>query len=222
MNFIVANDLKPIYGVIAQFEDRNIDEVEFKCRSKLIIYNIKGIYSSSKPDAFVVMMNPGSSQPIEEQQSKSTYSVVQLLGLTEEGFLDTKPDNTQYQIMRVMQVRGWNYIVVLNLSDIRNAKSEEFLSKINDYPDGLSIFSNSRKDELTSLLCHNTEAPIIAAWGIDRRLRDLISKATSCLSDRNICGRLKDDQFYYHASSIRYQDKLKWLSECIESLPSRS
>ena len=41
-------------------------------------------------------------------------------------WVQTQPDNAQYQVMSVMEHIGWNYVRVINLSDIRCPKSHEF------------------------------------------------------------------------------------------------
>ena len=84
-------------------------EIEkFKFRKYL---NIKKENSSlQEPDLMVVMMNPGSSEPYQINQINKECI--------------TKPDNTQYQIFKIMEEFDFRYARILNLSDFRNPKSK--------------------------------------------------------------------------------------------------
>jgi hypothetical protein len=64
----------------------------------------------------VIMMNPGSSKPHRwyENNTKESLAI---------------PDNTQSQIMKVQNC-NLQYARVLNLSDLREAKSSIFYDKI--------------------------------------------------------------------------------------------
>jgi len=44
----------------------------------------------------------------------------------EKEIIPTKPDNAQYQIMRIMLLQKWEHVRVLNLSDLRNGNSGNF------------------------------------------------------------------------------------------------
>jgi len=92
----------------------------------------------SKPQLMVVMMNPGSSYPLDGIENNTVPAVA-------------KPDNTQSQIMKVMEGASIEYARVLNLSDLRTPNSNalyKFLkskeSQLVDY----SVFSPTRKSEL--------------------------------------------------------------------------
>ncbi len=60
----------------------------------------------------VVMMNPGSSYPLNGIDNNFLPS-------------EAQPDITQKQIMRVMDAVGFDYARILNLSDLRTPDSGE-------------------------------------------------------------------------------------------------
>lgn len=70
--------------------------------------------SQNTPDLMVVMMNPGSSKPLDGIENNNCES-------------EAIPDNTQNQIMRVMNRCNFDYARILNLSDLREPKSSVFL-----------------------------------------------------------------------------------------------
>jgi len=125
--------------------------------------------SQSKPDLMVVMMNPGSSSPLDGNGNNLTPSAAE-------------PDNTQQQIMKVMDTASFNFSRILNLSDLRTpdsstiykfVKSDE--SKLVEY----SIFSTKRKSELSLLFIQNV--PVIFGWGVNPALIPLAKKAVESL-----------------------------------------
>lgn len=68
----------------------------------------------------------------------------------------TKPDTTQYEVMRLMHYCEWRHVRVLNLSELRCSKSNAFFKQYKalevDGFDSHSIFSKRRANELTSKL----------------------------------------------------------------------
>ncbi len=197
-----------------------------KCRSELDIY-LKNFYESSedkqKVDAIFVMMNPGSSEPINKSCSIKDYTVQDICkGSHTNNSVQTKPDTTQFQLMKIMDKKNWSHIKVINLSDIREPKSKIFCRKINvikQYdPDNIhSIFSDKRKNELKQIL--NSSTKIIVAWGVNSRLRNLIKLALESNGGNNLNNRvgwnkkmkLKNDFYYYHPLP-RYKKKRKqWI-----------
>ena len=92
------------------YENKNL-----LCRKYLDIKRNEAI--SNKPDLMVVMMNPGSSRPEDGNEKNIIAS-------------KAVPDKTQDQIMKVMNNCNFNYARILNLSDLREAKSKVFYSKL--------------------------------------------------------------------------------------------
>ncbi|WP_426078257.1 hypothetical protein [Janthinobacterium sp. PSPC3-1] len=57
------------------------------------------ISATALPDAIVIKMNPGSSRPLKGEPEQLQRHQMPLSALR---LLATRPDNTQYQIMRIM------------------------------------------------------------------------------------------------------------------------
>lgn len=111
--------------------------------------------NTEQPDLMVVMMNPGSSKPLDGINNNDKPS-------------KAKPDPTQDQIMRVMNNVSFNYARVLNLSDLRTQHSEELYEFLKSKESKLvphSIFDPSRTCELESLFVRGV--PVVFGWGVD-------------------------------------------------------
>ncbi|KPL57700.1 hypothetical protein [Rossellomorea vietnamensis] len=170
-----------------------------------------------KVEATFILMNPGSADPISKDAQ-----VVNATSLhTEVPYLElSHPDKAQFQIMRLMQLKGWKKIQVINLSDIKTANSVEFYSKFKEfekkYSDVHSIFSEQRTNELISILDLSSSGPIIVAWGTNSNLISLASKAICQLPNDKVIGI--SNNLYYHASPQKHEDKIKWLAIIQEEL----
>lgn len=82
--------------------------------------------------------------------------------------MPTKPDDTQYQLMRLMEAFSWEHVRVLNLSDVRESDSTELPERLSRYVrgqdnDGHSVFSATRQAALCALLMRQSSAPLIHA-----------------------------------------------------------
>lgn len=158
----------------------------------------------AKADALVVMMNPGSSRPICSERSYSPRLV------------PAHPDDTQYQIMRVMEAWKWSLVNVINLSDLAETKSKTFCKNLKYAPEAHSIFHPSRVEELDNLLANATT--FVRAWGCDGRLRKLGAAATAALSKYSKSTLIlglpgsKTDQFR-HPLPPYESDRRKWLDD---------
>ncbi len=89
-----------------------------------------------KPDLMVVMMNPDSSRPLDGNESNNIEA-------------EAIPDNTQDQIMRVMKNCNFDFAQILNLSDLREAKSSVSYEKIEElqkHKISHSIFDKKKKE----------------------------------------------------------------------------
>jgi hypothetical protein len=154
------------------------------------------------PDLMVVMMNPGSSRPIDGNDKNSIPS---------EAF----PDATQKQIMRVMNSASFDFARVINLSDLRTPNSDElyrFISSEQSKSIDHSIFSNRRKADLNKLFVKNI--PVIFGWGVDSSLIPLAKLAVESLSISNPLGMLKPDtQYsYYHPLQRTSSKRDEWMN----------
>lgn len=153
------------------------------------------------PELMVVMMNPGSSYPLDGIDHNDQPSKAQ-------------PDNTQDQIMKVMKNASLNFARVLNLSDLRTPDSNElytFLASPESEEIDHSIFSSSRKKELESLF--ENGVPVIYGWGVNSALIPLAKKAIGSLAIENPLGILKPNTkySYYHPLQRVYQKKVEWV-----------
>ena len=154
-----------------------------------------------KPDLMVVMMNPGSSKPLNGIDNSLVPA-------------EAVPDNTQDQIIKVMNNLSFEYARVLNLSDLRTPQSNElfnFLKSADSLKVDHSIFSDSRKNELKKLFIK--DVPVIYAWGVDRKLSKLAKKAIASLSVEKPLGMVKEnsDFAFYHPLPRIYKDQIKWV-----------
>jgi hypothetical protein len=184
--------LVPRFGVYGHFYTLGYPDARtVRCRSALeIITRQSGLAGElgpkgHRPDAIFIMMNPGSSRPVlGSQDPGDRHAWNDWHGAAQGGDLvETVPDPTQHQIMRIMAHRRWEHVRVLNLSDLRNPVSRQFLRLVHDLPtlDGghpHSLFCPQRRTEREGKLLRKPGAPLIAAWGVDPRLKPLVA---SCL-----------------------------------------
>jgi len=174
---------------------------------KKYLSTIKNRLTPEKPDLMVVMMNPGSSTP---------------LAGGDDGQMEVaaKPDETQRQVMRVMERRGFKYARILNLSDLRNPSSTDFMSTIKslDYA-GIhhSIFGPQRENDFDSLFVQSV--PVILAWGADDRLKPLALRALNLMKNAVKAGQRKhgSNWVYYHARQ-RSKSPREWVDDIVGQL----
>ena len=168
------------------------------------------------PDAVVIMMNPGSSRPIEEGDTDSLLSMP-LPDDFNKPLALTQPDNTQYQIMRIMSFQGWQHARVLNISDIRDPKSPSFIARtkaLNKMNGGgvHSLFSNARKTEREQMLKRKPGAPFILGWGQDAGLIPLATQCLDCINGKVITVPAGNDPVLTaHPSPMLQTKKEAWL-----------
>jgi hypothetical protein len=226
--FIPAGELKKTYGVFGHFYSVELASREVvKCRSVLEIASKSRTpqdhsdLSQLSPDAVFIMMNPGSSRPLIEVSNHVRVEAIHELPIS---LVPTKPDTTQYQVMRLMHFRKWRHVRVLNLSDLRSPKSAEFIklyrrleedSNFNSH----SIFSEVRKTELAVKLPKSRKIPLVLAWGLSEKLNPLIERCLSRLPrNRTAKGLLKEGMAnkYRHPLPSRHEDQRRWVEQIIE------
>ncbi len=226
--FIPAEELKQSYDVFGHFYSVEIASGEIvECRSVLEIAdkartpNDSVELSKRKPDAVFIMMNPGSSQPLVEVNNRIPAEAIHELPIS---LVPTKPDTTQYQVMRLMHFCEWRHVRVLNLSDLRGFKSGEFFKQFKRLEeaasfDSHSIFSGPRKNELDLKFPEHDAIPVIRAWGVSAELDPLIERCTSTLSKtKTVRGLMKEgttNKFLHPLPSLQSQ-KLVWVSRMVE------
>ncbi|MDP3334795.1 MAG: DUF1643 domain-containing protein [Methylococcaceae bacterium] len=154
------------------------------------------------PDIMVVMMNPGSSYPLDGIENNHVAS-------------KAHPDPTQNQIMAVMNNTGFHFARVLNLSDTRQPSSTEFYKFIrsknaNTIPH--SIFHKSRIDEFSTLF--RQSVPVIYGWGVDANLEELARRAMNQISEKNPIGLKKAgyEWAYYHPFPRGRTKQVEWVN----------
>ncbi|MDM5073722.1 hypothetical protein [Aeromonas bestiarum] len=155
----------------------------------------------NEPDLMVVMMNPGSSYPLDGINNNSSPS-------------EAEPDITQQQIMKVMDAAVFNYARILNLSDLRMPNSGElyyFLESDESSAVDHSIFSPNRKSELEQLFINGI--PVIFGWGVSQALIPLAKQAIDALCVSNPLGILKQGTrySYYHPLPRIYAKQVEWV-----------
>lgn len=226
--FISADELKQTYGVFGHFysvvlaskevvECRSVLEIATKARTPKDHSEL----SLLRPDAVFIMMNPGSSRPLVDVNNRVHARAIHKLSIS---LVPTKPDTTQYQVMRLMQFRQWRHVRVLNLSDLRSPKSPEFIKLFQRLEsaagfDSHSVFSDARTDELAlKLPTGNKKTPLVLAWGMSEKLNPLIERCLSRLPRKCAFKGLLEPgttNKYRHPLPSLQKDKRIWLENMV-------
>lgn len=226
IEFIPADELKSKFDVFGHFYSVQIAPKRMvECRSVLEIVESDhapkktAALSNQKPDAVFIMMNPGSSRPLTYVNNRIHSKAIHELPIS---LVPTKPDTTQYQVMRLMHYCEWQHVRVLNLSDLRCSKSGEFFKQFKELEaelsfDAHSVFSDRRKDELALKLID--AVPVIRAWGVSPHLDPLIDRCLSRLTNtKAIKGVMKEgspSKFLHPLPSLQSQ-KVEWVNRMVE------
>lgn len=233
MVFISAKELKNNFVVVGNFYDLEIEpEQIIPCRNVLEIYakeyyrtlDHDGSLFFGEPDALFIMMNPGSSEPKQDGFIPPVLSAAdlsnQLLG---QQIVIAKPDTTQYQLMRLMVKMNWQHVRVLNLSDIRQAKSIEFIKQVRRLDNPIhSIFSPERSRELSCATKNlRPKAPIVCAWGVNEKLRDLSILCRQSIPSDRIVGIYHSEGLYRHPLPSLVRSQAEWLDNITHCLEKR-
>ena len=220
--FIPAETLKQHYQVSGHFYRVDLRSGEqVMCRSVVEIVRREKI--PAHPDAILIMMNPGSSEPVEPvQQLVKPRNIARMKA----SLVATKSDPTQYQVMRVMQQMGWGYVRVLNLSDLINTRGAAFAKQYHELEsqtgfDAHSIFAEERKPELTRRLKRQRGAAIILAWGLNEALDPLIHQCLQSIGHlKGITGLLTlgSKKKYRHPLPALQTQKQQWVTDIVAKL----
>jgi hypothetical protein len=173
--------------------------------------HIKKVNTRCKnPDILAVLMNPGGSKPVDGIDDNTEES-------------EAIPDRTQDQIMKVMIACKLQYARVLNLSDIREPKSNKMLLKLlemdkKEIPH--SIFDDRRREDFDSLF--TKDIPIIFAWGVSIKLQNLAENAIKIIDADYPIGMAKEDLkwAFYHPLPQNYNKQADWVAYIIKQLKS--
>lgn len=224
--FIPAEELKSMFDVFGHFYSVQVaPKKSVECRSVLEIVESArtpkktAALSNRKPDAVFIMMNPGSSRPLADVDNRIHAKSIHELSIS---LVPTKPDTTQYQVMRIMHFCEWRHVRVLNLSDLRCSKSGLFFKLFkgldDEYSfDAHSVFSDRRTDELALKLISGI--PVIRAWGVSPNLDPLIDRCMAKLTKaKAVRGLLKEgtmNKFLHPLPSLQSQ-KVEWINRMVE------
>ncbi len=226
VRFIPAEELKSKFGVFGHFYSVQVAPKRVvECRSVLEL--VKSDQAPSKiddlshrtPDAVFIMMNPGSSRPLVEVNNRIHAKAIHELPIS---LVPTKPDTTQYQVMRLMHYCEWQHVRVLNLSDLRCSKSGEFFKQFKGLEEELSfdahsVFSDRRQGELALKLIDGIS--VIRAWGVSPHLVPLIDRCIPTLiKAKTVRGLMKDrttSKFLHPLPSLQSQ-QIEWVNRMVE------
>ena len=175
------------------------------------------------PDIVIIMMNPGSSEPWDTDVNPETIEDATLIHRNA-SLADTMPDDTQCSILQLMERKSLTHVRVLNLSDIREPKSAEFLKQLTREKPNVgphSIFSTTRSLELQLRLQARLRL-VVLAWGRDPRLRFLAEACVNALPRcyRRLGQRAPGDcHLYSHPWQRSARARAEWVNAIIDQWP---
>lgn len=178
----------------------------YQCRKYLDITRADA--QPDVPELMLVLMNPGSSSPVNgvNHNTMATTAV---------------PDDTQKQIIRVMDAVGIRSARILNLSDLRMPKSSDFYNFLRSkasksFPH--SIFHPARRPELERYFVKNI--PVVYGWGVHQVLVPLAKQAISAMNIEAPLGLLKPatEHSYYHPLPRLQTQKDAWVEAMIKQV----
>lgn len=226
VDFIYADKLKNSYNVVGRFYDLETDLKIEKCRSLLTITDISCNNKNNQDELLVVMLNPGGSQPADENYIIRKLKKNEINRISEIPLVKTKPDIAQYQIMRLMNLKKIKKAKIINLWDVRNTKSKEIIDKVKNKSMDLdhitSIFCKEREGELKD--CIHNNPIIILGWGNIKTQNDIAKKVKDKLSNNSgkiYCVTSDSNNFVYHPSPPSQKYKERWLNEIIKNLQNK-
>lgn len=215
MSFILAQDLRKMFYTEGVFYTKELNGEKFACRSVARIRR-KGA-DTTQADAVFVMVNPGSCEPVAENYEYPPFVET----MNDLPFVPARSDQTQYQIMRLMERKRWDLVDIVNLSDLRAGKIQNFRSYIQKFnlenDNTHSIFSENRIEEVRRLVGEDTV--IIAAWGTHRAKRQRMIDAIEILTNMGEVNGLPHETapYYYHPFPMVKEKCIKWLDDiCLQ------
>jgi len=220
--FIKADELKKKYQAKGRFYVLKNSKSKSKtsCRSLLTITDITDKNITDDKKLLVIMLNPGSSRPLDKKYSEPEILTTKIADLETIPPIDAKPDTTQYQVMRVMKEINYSHADIINLYDIREPKSDVLFenAKKGILEKEASIFSDTRQAELNSYFTPNKT--VILAWGnaktIKKTEKNAIDKVFK-LSKKIFCVH-GNDNIINHPSPRNHNLKIKWLDNILNKL----
>lgn len=165
----------------------------------------------SHPEAICVMMNPGACE---------TNTTSEVTAFPPSCNCVAHPDRTQSRIMELMEHLNWGHVRILNLSDLRNARSSEFYKLLLRFKDPVhSVFHSSRTDELKEYMISKKDAPILKAWGVHKNLISLSKLALKGVPSTALGLRHpKNEVGYYHPLPQTQRQQKQWMHDMLALL----
>lgn len=216
--FQPSKELETIFSTEAAFYRLETGGQEKLCRSLATIRRIN--MQIRNANALFVLLNPGKSMPMKEKEPIPVFTG----GVDPQPLVPAVPDNTMYQLMRLMERMNWDYVKIINLTDLRTEKFEEYLESqrfMKQHGDSRhSVFSIDRRNELVDY-AGNAES-IIAGWGTKSAIIPAAEEAYSSLSELgNVKGlSYKSLPLFYHPFPWLQHKCVKWLDDMEEQLKS--
>jgi len=176
----------------------------------------KDYYEKKLKALLVIMLNPGNSRPVDK-----TYKPVQLKNIAMDTSIDliaATPDNTQYQIMRVMKELGYTLAAIINILDVRETDSRKLAKmSVNFEKEETSIFHKNRKKELKDNLCFKQD--VIVAWSckIGKEATDLLLDRIK-INNNRIFSKINKEGLVWHANPRNKKLQCEWLNEIITDI----
>lgn len=209
MELIAKKNLLSEFEVEASFYNVKIGTEAFECRSHAKIKRIG--FNSDRLDAVLVLCNPGSCHP-ENRDNIPTIDPRR----EDAPFVKSNSDETQHQVMRLMLIKQWNQVNIINISDLcaGNLKSfKESLEKAEKFSFHYhSIFSEERNSKLEEVFDFNT-GPVIIGWGTNSVIK---SMANDVLQNKHISQGVGWEYaispYYYHPGPRLAEKKKEWLT----------
>jgi hypothetical protein len=127
-----------------------------------------------------------------------------------------------------MAAQGWGHARVLNLSDLRQAKSllwRQQVEQLAGVPGGErhSLFCAARQEERQRIMGAQGAIPVLLGWGRDDGMRPLAQQCLHALQGWSVLGVPTDPEgiFYAHPSPMLQKAKERWLEEILLRLQNR-
>ena len=170
-----------------------------------------------RPDVVCVMMNPGTSSPLNANQNPGDLieNPNHIMCNAGNHMVATNPDPTQSPITRMMDDRDLCHVRVLNLFDKREQRSSVFLEEIYNLPPALSIFSPEREAERQARINPTTDI-VVVAWGVNTKLRHNARCCVDFIEGLGLHIHGHHNELYYHPS----RNPNNWLQYILDSWPN--
>jgi hypothetical protein len=210
MELVSKEELVNEYEVKASFYKLKFDDKVFDCRNRAIIRRI-GV-NEEDYDAVFILVNPGSCHP--ESLDAIPYKNP-LHG--EIPLIRAESDPTQWQIMRLMRLKAWKQVCMINLSDLCSGNLNNFKSLLEDAKrlsyTYHSIFSKDRSKELNQIIDAN-KGPLIVGWGTKSYIKPMANTVLQSSSSNTlqvVGWQHQTKPFYYHPNQRLNERKIEWL-----------